>query len=489
MSKDFVYLNLNGGNSWGYFFPTNNPEVVYNFKGEPGLYLKDVDKELFNRFNKPVSSSDEDVDEFQPFVCRNAPRDAYYNGIYYPKKGQVELYTASSKGKLKDFLAQYGMTMEEIIYDWDITFDPTSNETINFDKKWVNVYKPSAFIRNAEVTDNPQIPPTILKVLDSLCGDKETLDHFINWLACIVKLRVKIGTAWIFQGVQGTGKGLLFSSILQPLLGHEQCHEITMDRFDDQFNAYLEKNIVLFVDEAHVGDSRNGDRTLNKLKNLITEEELVVRAMRTNPITVKSYTNCIFASNQHDSVPIEESDRRMNVPARQETPLKITQTEVVGIKSELQEFTNYLVSYSENIERAKKVRLTEAREQLIQAGRTTVASFFSAISTGNIDYFNQFLQDKTPSDTSGLNYIAFQEVVRAWDKVAGTPSNVSRDDLKICYEYLQMTNGIISPTKFSRMCAKYGLNIEPIRIDSGVTRGIVQHVWKITEPLELNKRQ
>jgi hypothetical protein len=40
--RDFVYMNLNGGDSWGYWHSVTNPKILYNFKGEPNLLLEDV---------------------------------------------------------------------------------------------------------------------------------------------------------------------------------------------------------------------------------------------------------------------------------------------------------------------------------------------------------------------------------------------------------------------------------------------------------------
>ena len=33
--RGFVYLNLNGGDSWGYYYPVTSPDVLFNFKSEP----------------------------------------------------------------------------------------------------------------------------------------------------------------------------------------------------------------------------------------------------------------------------------------------------------------------------------------------------------------------------------------------------------------------------------------------------------------------
>ena len=40
--RDFVYFNLSGGDSWGYYHPTNNPRIIFNFKGEPNYLTKEI---------------------------------------------------------------------------------------------------------------------------------------------------------------------------------------------------------------------------------------------------------------------------------------------------------------------------------------------------------------------------------------------------------------------------------------------------------------
>jgi len=48
-ARGFVYLNLNGGGSWAYFFPESNPEVLYSFKGEPPVRLADIAPRLWDQ--------------------------------------------------------------------------------------------------------------------------------------------------------------------------------------------------------------------------------------------------------------------------------------------------------------------------------------------------------------------------------------------------------------------------------------------------------
>jgi len=48
-ARGFVYLNLNGGDSWAYYFPETNPAIVWSFKGEPPMRLADVAPELWGQ--------------------------------------------------------------------------------------------------------------------------------------------------------------------------------------------------------------------------------------------------------------------------------------------------------------------------------------------------------------------------------------------------------------------------------------------------------
>ncbi len=48
-ARGFVYLNLNGGDSWAYYFPESNPEIVRSFKGEPLMRLADIAPALWER--------------------------------------------------------------------------------------------------------------------------------------------------------------------------------------------------------------------------------------------------------------------------------------------------------------------------------------------------------------------------------------------------------------------------------------------------------
>jgi hypothetical protein len=484
-AREFVYLNLNGGDSWGYYFPDNNPEVLFNFKGEPCMYMQDVDKEIYNEYSKGTELEDGAI----PFGFLWPNDDTYYRGFANPNTQElIWLHATGSKQKLRDFYVQHGIHLPSgwAVDEWQLNFDPTIEGCADFINKRVNTYKRTQFILNATTRNSSCVPTTIDRVITSVCVDQETKDYFLNWFASIFQTREKTNTAWIFQGIQGTGKGVLFTHIIAPLIGREYCHEMTMDRLDDDFNAYLGDNIILFIDEANIGDSRNGDRLLNRIKNLVTEPEQHIRGMRRNAVIRRNYSNIILASNYDEIIPMEISDRRFNVAPRQERPIQLEFDDIVRIESELTEFADYLHGYQVDTKKVRKVLLSVAREQLITLSETTITTFFKAIKEGDLAYFTQYIDNSVKSDLEGIRYHDYALIVKRWISTVGKDTNISRNELRTCYQFLQ--NASISATKFTRMCSKHGFVMIPIRIEGKVARGISGIHWHLSKA-ELEAQQ
>jgi hypothetical protein len=63
--RGFVYLNLNGGDSWGYYHSEDNAEYIYNFKGEPVYKTSELLPEYWASINKV----DADSCRTSPLLC------------------------------------------------------------------------------------------------------------------------------------------------------------------------------------------------------------------------------------------------------------------------------------------------------------------------------------------------------------------------------------------------------------------------------------
>jgi len=464
-NRGFTYLNVNGGDSWGYYYPEDKPDLLFNFKGEPIVRLQDFVPEYYATL---FAETNQIENAIHALVFREPRTDQYFAGTYDSKLNEVDLNPIGSTQKIKHFLMNHGQDMPEAVEDWEMCFNPKSKEVINFRKQSVNTFKETPYMRKSMIT-TMAIPRSIDKVISSICVDEETKKHFLDWLAYSLKTREKLTTSWVFNGVQGTGKGILFTKILKPLFGANQVVECTTNILDENFNQYLETALILWIDEFNLRDSRNATGLMNKLKHLVTEDTQMIRGMRKNAVAREIFFNVIIATNHVDPVEIDENDRRFNIAPPQETPLVISDAEVNFIEEELTLFASYLLNRATNKTAVNTVLKNEARTRMITASETSVAAFFRALREGNLDFFLQYLQEKNPI-TPNNSYIDYQRCTKRWAANYGEATFVTNEELRGAYSYLQNTGS--TPVKFGRMMKIHRLNTEVAKINGAPKRGL-----------------
>jgi hypothetical protein len=129
-------------------------------------------------------------------------------------------------------MAQYEGVMPDNVPIWNYSFDPHRVEVVSFRERFINKYIPSLLMSQTDLPkdfiplgygtshmlhhDCPRIAELLLHIVG---GNVPVYDHFLNWLAAALQERDKLGTAWILQGTQGTGKGVFYEKILSPLVG------------------------------------------------------------------------------------------------------------------------------------------------------------------------------------------------------------------------------------------------------------------------------
>jgi hypothetical protein len=450
--RGFVYLNLNNGDSYAYFHPETNPKYLYNFKGEPVYLLKDIVPDYWAQLQAQHTKHDPNL---HPFVFRDFRTDVYYNALFDKSTNNVVVGRAATKDRMNDFLLQYGMALPDSIEDWDYSFDPTTLTIVDFANRRLNKFTPTTYLQQ---TRKPplDIPPTIHKVIDSALGnDEETFNHFINWLAWIYQTRTKPQTAWVLQGIEGTGKGLLFHKILTPTLGPDHCRIILPEDFSDSFNDWMEHCLLLFVDEVKV--ERANRNIINKIKNLITDPVKRIRAMRSNPYQVPIFFGLIFATNELDALYVSETDRRFNIAPRQEKKLLINSDEVDRIETELADFTAYMLHYRINEEAVRTPLENAAKNIFRRHNRNSTQEFFDSLRNGDLDYFIDLTMGSAPSLQTKFQYDRCLAVVKNWATYAGQKdAPVTIGEIQAVYNYLQGTN--INPNKFAKMLMHHRIN-------------------------------
>jgi len=94
-------------------------------------------------------------------------------------------------------------------------------------------------------------------------------NSLINHLSYMVQTGDKLRVAFLFQGVQGTGKGIWFNHSIAPIFGRQYCNQKLQRNFMKEFNTFLENNYCLLVDEVKADFTDKGDNFAQILKQAI----------------------------------------------------------------------------------------------------------------------------------------------------------------------------------------------------------------------------
>lgn len=472
--RGFVYFNLNGGDSWAYYHPEDNPNFIFNFKGEPTYKTEDLLPEYWARLQQAASTYQPNSQGLIYLAFRDFKTSNYFNGFYDTNTDKLELAMAKSESQLRQFMKQHGQTLGDFIPDWDLVWNPHNPNVVDPTKNELNTYRPSDFFLIARLPHVTNVPPTIKKVIDHVLGhDPATIDHFLNWLACIVQYQTRTGTAWVWQGTQGTGKGVLFHQIITPLLGEVNVVSKRMEELESEFTGYMENKFVVFIDEIEAGKSLYHSKVTAKLKNLIVEPTISIRRMYTPAYMAPNFASMIFASNKPASVEIAPDDRRFNVGPYQSIPIQLTATEVdVNIPAELTDFFAFLKQYKADPDRARKPLISAARSTLIDISRTAIDTVSDALLSGNLEFFWEHLtttKNASSNPITNMKYTAFRELIV--DFVNTQDPKLTRDDLFAIMEWC-VGNMPQSPHKFTALLKHHRIHLTQIWKNNRNVRGI-----------------
>lgn len=480
--RGFVYFNLNGGDSWAYYHPSDSPEFVYNFKGEPTYKTSELLPQYWAKLTQQAASGAPDAKGNIYLAFREFTSGVYWNGIYDTVNDTLELYPAKSETQLRHFMKNNKMPLGESIPDWKRVFEPNNPNVIDRQAQTVNIYNPSDFFKDLSPPFVASPPPVINKIIDHVLGnDMATLDHFYNWLAVIVQHKTRAGTAWVLQGTQGTGKGLLMHNILTPLFGYENVAAKRMEELESQFTEFMENKFIVFIDEIESGKSLYHAKVTAKLKNLIVEPMISIRNMYRPAYLAPNFASMIFASNKPSSVEVAPDDRRFNVGGYQENKLQITGPEIDQIDHELGEFYAYLMHYPADPDRARTPLISQSRSTLIDISRTAIDTISDALLKGDL----QTLWDHLPSQKSLTpgNALIQTKAQGYRDLIVDVVSNISahdkltRDELYTIFEYT-VGNMPTSPNKLTSTLKHHRLHLKPVWKYNRSVRGIEVN-WKV----------
>jgi hypothetical protein len=481
--RGFVYFNLNGGDSWGYYHPENNPEFIHNFKGEPSYVTRELLPEYWQSLTSQAVRTSSLGITYLAFCDRKT--GLYWRGTYDCARDELDLNLARNETQVRHFAKQHGMPLGDFIPEWDLLFDPHAATATRVDatKKIVNLFQPTRYMLNQGTKKIKTCPPTIRKIIHHALGSSsETTERFMNWLAYILQRRDRARTAWIMHGVPGTGKGILMNKILRPLFGQSQTAARRADDLNEPYNAYLEQCFIVFVDEIEARALINERGVMSNLKNFITEQFITVRAMYAAAHEVRNYTSWLFASNKTDPVIIERDDRRFNTGIYQTVKLAITDHEIdTLVPAELQAFHDYLAQYAVDALAATTPAESLERNNMISMSQSSIDTVGSHLIEGNFEFFVDLLPTTSAYQSNALefnkveNYTDVLKNIIARTRPDGT-CNISRDELRTMFQYA-IGNIPESPNKFTSLLKYHRMHTTKVWVDNKAVYGL-QTTWK-----------
>ena len=141
-----------------------------------------------------------------------------------------------------------------------------------------------------------------------ICNNNLALfDYLVRYLAHMLQHpEEKPGIMVVFLSGQGTGKGT-FYKLLGRVWSRTSLQVSDIGEVIGQFNAALERNYVVCMDEAlFAGDKKS----LDKLKSLVTEPTCRIEQKHQPSRTIDSYHRLFAASNHNHFAHVDKDDRR-----------------------------------------------------------------------------------------------------------------------------------------------------------------------------------
>ena len=507
-NEEFVYFNVNGGDSNAYFVPKHNPDIVYNFKNEPYFELAKAAPALYDWFQEHYAETIRQYAGTVPLIIRDFHTDKHFAVEVDIEQDRITRMAEIQKSNATDWLAGLGRSVPDPIETWDIRFDPQSDEVYNPQYLVLNTYQKSEFLRKppqlldkyyvqiGEAKDTlPEICPTIFKVIHHIVGGFDyEFEYFINWLAAAIQMRAKLTTTWVFSGVPGTGKGVFYDKVLRPLIGEDYTDRKRIDHLEDKFNAYLEKTLFMVYDEFRLSDSKQDMRILNHIKDELVAETGTIRGMRAEAVTRKLYTNYLFFSNHNDAIRIEEGDRRFNIAPPQGQKLfdvyPELEKEMDRLHDELPQFASFMLNYSYNEHCARTVLENDAKEKMKEAALGWHEQFCLALRRGDLDYFiDDIMFDFQESDVSAVFlHQSARKIVSHWIEQAIEGNQVVVPVAHLHTVYSALAPQPITSKKFTTLLNRHDVLLDRFQVDGKRERATLTTFFsKARDTDELNK--
>lgn len=216
-------------------------------------------------------------------------------------------------------------------------------------------------------------------------GRDAIVQQVLQWCALMVQQPgAKMRFALVFHGPQGTGKNMFFDNFRR-IFG-QYGKMVGQAELEDRFNGYMSGKLLLVANEVMTRAELFHGK--NKLKWVITEDEIPIRGMHQETRWESNHANVVFLSNENMPLALELDDRRHLVvytPAAEDADLYLRCADFIRDGGEAK-FMHYLTTVdTEGFSEYTKPLMTEAKRDLISLGMKPQQRFAADWLDGFLD--------------------------------------------------------------------------------------------------------
>lgn len=193
---------------------------------------------------------------------------------------------------------------------YDKVYDPTQfNDTFvqRGGKTYVNTY-----IRTHPEPDplfEKEAGEVFTRHVNNLIAEPEYARTLTDFMAFIVQHPgVKIRWAVLVQGAEGCGKSVL-ANILKNIIGQEHVAIVNNDAVARGWNEWADGHQLVAFEEIRAS-GRNRHELMDRLKELITNDQVCINQRGVDTRTVNNCANYMLFTNHQDALALTEGDRR-----------------------------------------------------------------------------------------------------------------------------------------------------------------------------------
>lgn len=205
----------------------------------------------------------------------------------------------------------------------------------------------------------------------------EQAGSFLDWLAHIEQHPgERVQTCWLHVAPQqGLGRNWI-AAVLKKVWGAYVAPNVDLiELLDGGFNGLISEKLLAVVDEADEADSRDAARHAQRFKALMTAETLQINVKYGAQSVQRNCVRWLIFSNHRSALPINKSDRRVNV-AECRTPPKGREYykklyALLADENFIQAVRGYLLGRDlSNFNPGERAAVSRDKEQIIRSNQT-----------------------------------------------------------------------------------------------------------------------